>query len=135
MTVVLLAVALALAAAGWVVHPLVFRRWGLLGDRTSADLLNSESRKRVALAALKDVEYDHAAGKLDDRDYAEMRSRLEREALDVLGPVDGDALPPSQPDAEAAGRAAVRSPVAAHGCGFVNPGGSRFCAGCGTRLA
>jgi hypothetical protein len=120
MTLLVIAVVLAVIAAGFVIHPLVYRRWGLMGDSISSDVLNSEVRKRVALAALKDVEYDRAAGKLDDTDYRELRSRLEVEALEAVTA------------AERAGSAAGE--VVAHGCGFQNPGGSRFCAGCGRRL-
>ncbi len=119
MTLLLLSVLLAVIAAGWVVHPLLFRRWGLVDDVVPSAVLDSEARKRVALAALKDVEYDRAAGKLDEADYATMRARLEREALAALQ----DAPPRSAAGAEA------------HACGFSNPGGSRFCAGCGQKLS
>jgi hypothetical protein len=120
MTLLVVAVVLAVIAAGFVIHPLVYRRWGLMGDTISPDLVNSEVRKRVALSALKDVEYDHAAGKLDEADYRTMRSRLELEALEAVTA------------AERAGTAAGEP--ATHTCGFRNPGGSRFCAGCGQRL-
>ena len=123
MTLFVLAVLLAIVAAGWVIHPLVFRRWGLLGDKIPTELLDNEARKRVALAALKDVEYDRAAGKLDDADYLAIREQLEREALQAL---------------EAIGTPASRkgiSAAAVHACGFRNPARSRFCAGCGKALA
>ena len=123
MTLFLLAIILAAIAAGFVIYPLVYRRWGLLGDAAASDVLNSEARKRVTLAALKDVEYDRAAGKLDDADYQELRGRLELEALDALQQAERDSAA-SEP----------RAPVA-HACGFRNPHGSRFCAGCGKRLA
>lgn len=118
MTLLIAAGLIALLAAGWVVHPILFRRWGLLGDAVSADIVDRESRKRVALAALKDVEYDHAAGKLDETDYREVRDRLELEALHAVR--------------------AAESPHDSHSrhqCGFVNPPASRFCAGCGLRIA
>lgn len=123
MTLLLLAIVLAIVAAGFVIYPLVYRRWGLLGDAVASDVLNSEARKRVTLAALKDVEYDRAAGKLDDADYHEIRSRLEKEALDALQRVEHHSAVSE-----------ARAPRA-HTCGFKNPHGSRFCAGCGKRLA
>jgi hypothetical protein len=121
MSLLLAAIVLALVAAAWVVSPLLFNRWGPLGDITAADVIDREARKRVALAALKDVEYDKAAGKLDEDDYLEMRGKLESEALDAV---------------RAAGRqeAAGIEVTATHACGFTNPTGSRFCAGCGQRL-
>lgn len=120
MNLLIAAVAIAVLAGGWVIHPLVFRRWGLLGDVMAADVIDRESRQRVALAALKDVEYDHAAGKLDEEDYREIRTRLEVEALSAVRAA-GDAR-------------SLAAGSISHACGFTNPGGSRFCAGCGQRL-
>src|SRR5688572_10827478 len=109
MTLLLGAVVVAAIAAGFVIHPLVYRRWGLLGDSVATDVLDREARKRVALAALKDVEYDHAAGKLDDADYLEMRSRLEQEALEAVNAFDHTTK-------------AEEIPLT-HTCGFKNPAG------------
>jgi len=120
MTLLLLAVLVAVMAAGFVIHPLVVRRWGLLGDTVPSEVLDSEARKRVALAALKDVEYDHAAGKLDDADYQAMRTRLEQEALEAVNAFEQTSTTELAP--------------IVHACGFRNPGGSRFCAGCGRPL-
>jgi hypothetical protein len=122
MTLLVAALSIALLAAGWVVFPILFRRWGMLDDMMAGAVMDREARRRVALAALKDIEYDYVAGKLDDSDYQEMRSRLEVEALEAM-------------------RAAEREPPAGtrssadHDCGFANAAGSRFCAGCGQPLA
>lgn len=121
MILLLGSVLLALVAVGWVVHPLLFQRWGLIGDMVPSAVLDGEARKRIALSALRDVEYDRAAGKLDEADYATLRARLEREALEALESAPASAR-------EAAGEAVT------HSCGFSNPGGSRFCAGCGQKL-
>jgi hypothetical protein len=114
------ALIVALVAAGFVVYPLLYRRWGSMADAIPASVQDREARKRVALAALKDVEYDRIAGKLDDTDYHDIRGKLEAEAVHALHeaaqPVPGSAGGP-------------------HVCGFNNPIGSRYCAGCGQRLA
>jgi len=127
MTLLLLSLLLALAAGAWVVHPVLARRWAALADVAPSGVLDAEARKRVALASLREVEYDYRAGKLDEADYRAMRERLSAEAVRALRA------------AEAAGGTPVAVDVprdpAAHACGFVNPGGSRFCAGCGARLA
>lgn len=122
MTLFLAAVAIGVIAAGWVVVPLVLRRSALLMDSSPAGRLDAEARRRVALASLKDVEYDRVSGKLDDRDYARLRSQLEREALDAITA------------AEASGAGGAPAPSGRHACGFVNPPGSHFCSGCGRRL-
>lgn len=122
MTLLVLGVALALAAGAWVISPILSRRAALLADVAPGAVLDAEARKRVALASLKEVEYDFAAGKLDEPDYRAMRDRLSAEAVRAIR--SAEALSGPAPAAEPVG----------HACGFVNPGGSRFCAGCGARL-
>ena len=121
MTLLLLSVALALAAGAWVVHPILARRTAVVVDVAPGAVLDAEARKRVALASLKEVEYDYAAGKLDEADYRAMRDRLSAEALRALRAAEALSVP------------AAAEPVR-HACGFTSPGGSRFCAGCGARL-
>jgi len=121
MTFLLVAVVIAVMATFLVIHPLVYRRWGLLEDPVPGQAVDREARKRVALAALKEVEYDRAAGKLDDSDYTSLRTQLELEAVTVLR----HSVPAVAGSEES---------LSAHACGFENPTGSRFCAGCGQRL-
>jgi hypothetical protein len=121
--VTLLAVSIVLGgiAAGWIIIPLVARRLATLGDAIPGGVIDAEARKRVALASLKEIEYDRIGGKLDDADYHALRQRLEREALLAMQAADG-------------ARRAAESFEITHACGFVNPPGSRFCSGCGNRL-
>ena len=128
MTLFYAAILLALASGWWVIHPLVRRQRAPLADPLPGGILDAEARKRVALASLKEIEYDRLGGKLDDDDYQGLRRQLEREALaaiDAAGRLTGDA-------------GAADTPLAAptrHTCGFANPAGSRFCSGCGSRLS
>lgn len=126
MTLLAASVLLALLAGALVVHPLWARRAALIGDVAAGDVLDAEARRRVALASLKEVEYDYAAGKLDDADYRAQRDRMSYEALEAIRAAEnaermiaGDRAAPSGPP---------------HLCGFANPPESRFCAGCGKRL-
>ena len=121
MTLVAASVVLAALAASWVIAPIVARRLALLGDPIPGGVLDAEARKRVALASLKEIEYDRIGGKLDDEDYQALRARLEHEALIALRVAEG------------AHRSADQFEIT-HSCGFVNPAGSRFCSGCGKRL-
>lgn len=130
MTLLIASVALALLATGWVVMPLLSRRMAVLVDVVPGARLDADARRRVALASLKELEHDFVAGKLDDADYAEMRARLSREALEALRAAEAEPAA----SVTTAGDAAGAEPVA-HGCGFVNARGSRFCAGCGAALA
>ena len=55
-------------------------------------------RRRVALTALRDLEYDRATGKLDEADYGQLKAELSREALGHLEPnerEDGGGGPPA----------------------------------------
>ena len=121
MTLVGVSVLLAALAATWVIGPIVARRLALFGDPIPGGVLDAEARKRVALASLKEIEYDRIGGKLDDADYQVLRARLEQEALLALRAAEG-----AQREADAF--------EITHACGFVNPPGSRFCSGCGRRL-
>lgn len=114
----------------------------------------AEARKRVALLALRDVEYDFATGKLDQGDYEGLRGELAAEALAAL---DAEAaVTPGGPEGGSGGtasarmarsrerddleaeiarfRAALREGTACGECGEANPAGSRFCGGCGRSL-
>lgn len=117
------AVLIGIAAAAFVIVPIVARRLALFGDPIAGGVIDAEARRRVALASLKEVEYDRAAGKLDNEDYQRLRAQLEREALAAIEVAD-----------QARGAAAAEDFRVTHSCGFVNPAGSRFCSGCGRRL-
>lgn len=120
MMLLALALLVALAAGVWVVAPIVSRQTAVVVDVVPGQLLDVEARKRVALASLKEIEYDHIAGKLDDADYQALRTQLSFEAMQALRAAEAFQ--------------AIATPGGEHACGFTNPGGSRFCAGCGQRL-
>ena len=128
MTLFLAAVAMGLVVAAWVIVPILFGRLALFSDVAPRDRVDAEARRSVALASLKEVEYDHVSGKLDEEDYRRLKGQLEREALAAIAVADA-AGSGAEPLEEARARS-MR-----HRCGFVNPPGSRFCAGCGRRLA
>lgn len=109
-------------------------------DREEDELTETEARKRVALLALRDVEYDFLAGKLDEDDYRALKGELTAEALAALeadekarsggGAVDSAAL-----EAEIAeARLGLKAGSFCPDCGFANEPGSRFCSSCGHAL-
>ncbi len=110
-------------------------------ERDEDELTETEARKRVALLALRDVEYDYLAGKLDEDDYRSLKGELTAEALAALeadekarsgaaGSVDQAAL-----EAEIAqARLGLREGSFCPECGFANEPGSRFCSSCGHAL-
>ena len=64
-----------------------------------------EERDR-ALAALKELEFDHRTGKISDADYATLRPSLRREAADAIRALDAAAGRDERP---AAPKADVRA--------------------------
>lgn len=144
------AVLVALGVVLFVLQPVLAGRAAPL-DRDDDELTEAEARKRVALLALRDVEYDYATGKLDDDDYESLRGELAAEALEALRAEEvearaadaGEGEPGGYPAARsldelereiAAYRAALRRGVPCATCGHVNEAGSRFCAQCGSPL-
>jgi hypothetical protein len=87
----LLAVAcVALVAAPFLREPDARREQDLLGEPGPASrrrLELAEERDR-ALAALKELEFDHRTGKVSDEDYAVLVGPLRRRAADVLRALD-----------------------------------------------
>ena len=100
------------------------------------------ARRRVALTALRDLEYDRATGKLDDNDYGQLRTELSREALEHLGEEGGGGEGGSGPDRAsreleeeiAELRKAIREGMQCAACEHLNRLGARFCAVCGEAL-
>ncbi len=105
-----------------------------------------EHRKELALAALKEIEFDRATGKLDDADYARMKASYTAEALEAIRAADAAAAEVPQepalaklqvPAAVAAGAApsaedAAEALIAAKR--KAAKGGRKFCSACGAEL-
>lgn len=54
-------------------------------------------RRDRALAALKEIDFDRATGKLSEEDYAELKAGFTAEALEALKAVDAVGQSPSRP--------------------------------------
>ncbi len=103
-----------LACAGWYLRRWSRRRAGAPQGTPDPELL-AEVRAAVAAGAdapsalepaslpvyrdLRELEFDHQAGKLSDDDYASLRLHYERQAVEGLREQRKDAAPPSPPDA------------------------------------
>ena len=98
------------------------------------DELTPELRRRLALAeerdralaALKELEADHRAGRIDDEDYRASIGPLRREAADALRALDGPAAPApvTPPEADPYGKEPSEGERSSEPP-FVQPGGSR----------
>jgi hypothetical protein len=108
-----------------------------------------------AVAALREIEFDRATGKLSDADYADLKARYTRAALDELREADGRAVAagagaagatPTAPDAgmdaselrldpvEAAIRRARANQRECAVCGPCDQPDALYCGSCGRYL-
>jgi cytochrome c-type biogenesis protein CcmH/NrfG len=116
--VTLAVVAIGVPALAFVVWPLLRRRGATLGllplPADPREQLAED--RRAALRALRELEFEHAAGHVSDDDYADLRARYEAETaailseLDRLGAPDAPA-PAAPPPARVERRAAWRHPA------------------------
>ena len=144
MTVLAGGVLLAAGVVLYVLEPLFSTRRAPLHDEDLDLHDEAAARRRVALTALRDLEYDRATGKVDGDDYELLRSELSREALRRLDADDaqdgGNEMRPAEAasqeleDEIAAIRRALRAGLGCEQCGRLNDHGAHFCAGCGGRL-
>lgn len=111
---VLIAVALVALVAAFVSVPLRRARSADGPDPVEAELADLETRKQAKYREIRDTELDHAAGKIDDADFARQDAELRAEAVAILKRIDalgkgrpvkgpGPAAEPQKSPARAAG--------------------------------
>src|SRR5689334_19101848 len=150
---------LAIGALAFVLYPLFFESHPPRAVRTAGPTAWSDD---VAIAALREIEFDRATGKLSDADYSQLKEQYTRQALARMRS-SGEERPVVTGDDEV--ETAIRAYRKAHpschrrgprpeadasfcsSCGRYLPGsceqcgrrveeiGARFCAACGHRLA
>ena len=139
MLALIIGVLVALAAVALVLDPLV-RPYAIRPEPPSSEPEDDplEQRKELALAALKEIEFDRATGKLDDADYERMKAKYTAEALAAIREADAAAAPApvepavaSVPTGAGAGGDAVEALVAAKRSARK---GRKFCTECGAEL-
>jgi hypothetical protein len=96
-----------------------------------------DTRSGVALAALKEIEFDRETGKLSDNDYEFLKQKYTVEALSALRAEDDTT--PTDLEAQVAARVATlradgNSGAECGACGTHAGHGARFCPSCGTPL-
>jgi len=69
---------LAIGALAFVLYPLFFETHPTLAVRTPGPRAWSDD---IAVAALREIEFDRATGKLSDADYVQLKAHYTRQAL------------------------------------------------------
>ena len=80
---------LAVAAVWFVARPFLGRETDALPAEPPPERLALEEERDRALAALKDLEFDHRTGKISDDDYRSLVGDLRRDAAEALKALDG----------------------------------------------
>ncbi|PYN93030.1 MAG: hypothetical protein DMD91_31105 [Candidatus Rokuibacteriota bacterium] len=117
MAVFIVVLALGIPAVAFTLWPLSRRRTGGLLSLPPDAREQLAEQKRMALGALRELEFEHGAGHISDDDFRDLRARYEAEAaqilmeLDRLGPAPSPRAVPQAPAAPR--RSAWQHPVAA----------------------
>ena len=128
-------------------------RVAMIGQRTRAAL---EREKHLTLRAIKDLEFDHAMGKLAESDFVEMSGRLRARAARIIRQLDAGAGYRDQIERDVAARLGERSAQASRSdqgterddsvgrdasaerscasCSTTNDSDAKFCKNCGAKL-
>ena len=78
--------ALFILVAAFVARPLIEKMTGVEAGKTHADDLFAQ--REAILIELRDVDFDHETGKMNDDDYKEQRARLTAKGVEVLRALD-----------------------------------------------
>lgn len=100
----------------------------LLDRQPSTGPAGPADRLATAIEALRELEFDHETGKLDDADYRALRAEYAAEALAAR-----DAGAEVRSEQASSGEAAGRTVCGV--CGARVPADARFCSRCGTPVA
>jgi hypothetical protein len=126
----------------WLVFEPLFTAHGARpADIIDVDALEDleDTRSGVALAALKEIEFDRETGKLSDNDYDFLKQKYTVEALSALRAEDHQGSPDADIEAQVAARVATlrddgRTSPECGACGAHAGPGARFCPECGKPL-
>ena len=94
--------------------------------------------REALLDAIRELDFDHRMGKVEEDDYRGTRARYENRAVELMRAIEETAGPaPEIEDNIEEEIAALRKKdtVTCAGCGCATPEGARFCPHCGAALA
>lgn len=126
----LVGTALAVGALAFVLYPLFF----VVRERSAARPSARANADDSAIVALREIEFDHATGKLSDADYTELRATYGGRALkEMRGSESQKAVQPVDP-IEARVRAYRQTHRDCPTCGLRPEPDAIYCSTCGAFL-
>ncbi len=104
------------------------------GGRTRTAL---EREKTLVLRSIKELEFDYAMGKVSEKDFSEMSTRLRSRAAGLIGQLDAGRAYRDEIEKEIfkrLGQAPATTSRTCTSCRTENDRDARFCKACGSRL-
>ncbi|MDE0197704.1 MAG: hypothetical protein OXK78_05885 [Caldilineaceae bacterium] len=80
---------LGIAALGYVIWPL-FGRTTTPNSSEREELVDLITRKEVALEAIRELEFDHSVGKIEDEDFGRFNRILRNRAMRLIERIDAE---------------------------------------------
>jgi len=124
---------LALGALAFVLYP-VFFGTDAAQATAPAPRESVEGDEASAVAALRELEFDRATGKLSDADYADLKARYTKSAIAAMRrgtDADQPTTRPTDADVEAAVRAHRQRLAGCPACGPSPESDAVYCSNCG----
>jgi hypothetical protein len=135
---ILIGLVLLAAEAFYVSRPILQPRRAGADSTTLATLDALDAQRDAVYSQIRELDMDHATGKMNDEDYQPARADLIAQAATLLKQIDGAwAAQPAAEDVEAliaARRKAMKSAAACPACGKPGTPDDAFCAKCGAPL-
>ena len=131
---------LALGALAFVLYPVFFGTRASI-TRPVARRARVEGDEASAIAALRELEFDRATGKLSEADYTDLKTRYTRSAIAAMrseragAPMPGELLPPTDAEIEAAVATQRRRLAGCPACGPRPESDAVYCSNCGRYLS
>jgi ribosomal protein L40E len=132
MLALVLGTLLAVGALAYVLYPLMMDPVFAPRPTRMTGITPTDVGEGEAVAALREIEFDRATGKLSDADYAELKSRYTERALEAMRRAAAPAAADEIEAAVSAYRARMKSCVR---CGPRPEPDAEYCSSCGLFLA
>jgi hypothetical protein len=121
---------LSIGVLAYVLAPVVI---GVKRTPAKPIVARADRNDDLAIAALREIEFDRATGKLSDADYATLRERYASEALAAMR-AGGSTAPAPEDPAESAIRAYRSAHPTCGKCGIRPETDAIYCSNCGSYL-